>query len=436
MTPPASSPITRGEKLHRTPAVQLFYAWLEQSSLSFTQLTFEQLQSFFQETSLNPTQDRIIRSYINLLSPTLPKLLLSKHLPQIAQQFIADLKINLRPNTCRLYGSYIRRFHRFLLSKDLNIESLTRKHMAAFFQDLVDSRLHVATRLGIALHVRVYLRWLYEQRIVRTKPTTLVHSFDFPKLPSYLPRPLPAALDRALQQCLNASPSLLHKALLLMRFTGIRIGELVALDYDCVFIDSREIKFLKVPLGKLNNERNVPLHDRAYELLQIIQRMDSPTRTYLLPRNGCVALTICRQLTSALHQIAQGLDRDAPLTTHRLRHTYATSLLSAGANLFSIMKLLGHRDYHMTLRYAAVTQESVLKDYFAAIKTIDYATPDHARTLPTSDFLDPVTLLDQAQHALKKLAADCHILPASREAFLKKLARLKQALQIALHEKS
>jgi integrase len=78
------------------------------------------------------------------------------------------------------------------------------------------------------------------------------------------------------------------------------------------------------------------------------------------------------------------------MVSHRLRHTFATSLLNAGMSLLGVMKLLGHRDYRMTLRYAAITQETVGKEYFEALSQIEAKYRIPARS--NNDF-DPVKLL-------------------------------------------
>ena len=420
---------TKKQQLRRLQPIKLFYTWMKRTSLSPAQLTFEQLLNFFQHNPLIPNQRQSVWRYLKLAYSDFPKLLLSNTLPTIAQQFIDTLQTSLRPNTCLSYTASLRRFHRFLIRKDICLEDLTRKHTTSFFLSLLDERLHPGYRVIITLNVRAYLWWLYEQQLLRARPNFLVRPADFPKIPTYLPRPLPAPLDREIQKRLEVSPLIAHKALLFMRYTGIRVGELVNLTYDSVFSDSRDIKFLKVPLGKLNKERNVPLHDRAYKLFETIQAMDPTVRPYLLSRNECLAHTLVSRLQKALHKITLGLDVDAPVTTHRLRHTYASSLLSAGASLFSIMKLLGHRDFHMTLRYAAVTQESVLKEYFAAIKTIEYADPQPSIALPSNTIPDPVSLLEQSRLALKKHASD-HNLPSSIiAALLKKFLRLQLSLR-------
>ena len=55
------------------------------------------------------------------------------------------------------------------------------------------------------------------------------------------------------------------------------------------------------------------------------------------------------------------------MTTHRLRHTYATSMLAGGMSLPSVMRILGHSDYRMTLRYAAITDSTVFTEFAAAL---------------------------------------------------------------------
>ena len=59
------------------------------------------------------------------------------------------------------------------------------------------------------------------------------------------------------------------------------------------------------------------------------------------------------------------------IVPHRFRHTYATTLLTAGMSLTGIKSLLGHHSLKMTLRYAEVVPEKVLTEYRAALKTME-----------------------------------------------------------------
>jgi integrase len=150
-----------------------------------------------------------------------------------------------------------------------------------------------------------------------------------------------------------------------MRNTGMRIGELISLPYQCVRTDLQRNNFLKVPLGKLDNERLVPLDTQTFALIEEIQAQKPSPRTFLfeIAHKKKVSYNNFRQsLQHATHDIVL----PEPITSHRLRHSYATSLLSAGMSLQAIMRLLGHRDINMTLRYADVTLDTVRKEFFEA----------------------------------------------------------------------
>ena len=184
---------------------------------------------------------------------------------------------------------------------------------------------------------------------------------DLPKLPQYLPRPLSPDIDVLLQKRLRQSRCRLQLGLLLMRNTGLRIGELLRLSHRCVRSDTRGHNFLKVPLGKLDTERLVPLDAKTLRLVRRLQRLGRwPPR--LLSRVRRSPHSLLRD-EAALRKACHGLTTPEPITSHRLRHTYATTLLAGGMSLVAIMRLLGHRDYRMTLRYAAITDETVVTEY-------------------------------------------------------------------------
>lgn len=71
-----------------------------------------------------------------------------------------------------------------------------------------------------------------------------------------------------------------------------------------------------------------------------------------------------------LRDVARGLAIPGKIVPHRLRHSYATSLLTAGISITTLKALLGHRDIRMTLGYAAVTQETIRNELFAALSKI------------------------------------------------------------------
>ena len=291
-------------------------------------------------------------------------------LPELAEQFVAILATTLRPGTCRGYRAHLRRFCEWLGERDIAIKKLDREQVSQWLVALSQRGLGPATRAHTIVNVRSYLRWLYDRGLLERPAELLLRPTDVPKLPRYLPRPLEPAADRELQARLAASSCRYQQGLLLMRKTGLRIGELMGLAYDCVRTDLQANNYLKVPLGKLNNERLVPLDEATVALIEKLQREDPAERPWLL-RSPTGLQSYHELYWRALRRACVGMAIDGRMTPHRLRHTYATSLLSGGMSLVGIMRLLGHLSYQTTLKYAAITQETIGREYFEALRQIE-----------------------------------------------------------------
>lgn len=204
----------------------------------------------------------------------------------------------------------------------------------------------------------------------------LIFPRDIPRLPRPLPRYLPADADRRLTGALHASPNRLRAdALLLLRATGMRIGELIDLELDCVHEVPGAGAWLKVPLGKLDTERMVPIDPETLELLDRITEHRSPGQPLPHPRTGkrvdfllthqgrrVSRDTLRNELTRAATEA--GLKSATP---HQLRHTYATALVNSGVSLQALMALLGHVSAEMSLRYGRLFDATVRADYEKAL---------------------------------------------------------------------
>ncbi len=204
----------------------------------------------------------------------------------------------------------------------------------------------------------------------------LIFDRDSPRLPHPLPRYLPPDDDRRLADALETSPNRLRAdALLLLRATGMRIGELLDLELDCVHEVPGQGSWLKVPLGKLATERMVPLDDDTVALVDRIVAHRSPGRPLRHPRTGrLVEFLLTHQgrrisadtLRAELHRAADdaGLDDVVP---HQLRHTFATALVNSGCSLQALMAMLGHVSAEMSLRYGRLFDATVRADYERAL---------------------------------------------------------------------
>jgi len=153
--------------------------------------------------------------------------------------------------------------------------------------------------------------------------------------------------------------------------TGLRIGELAALSWDCVDLASGRLlvkrNVFRGHLGtpKSGREREVPLNERALKALRDYpRRIDSP---WVFPqRDGGF-------IRNPQHTCAEAILRNAeragirPIGWHTLRHTFASHLAMRGVPLKAIQELMGHATIEMTMRYAHLSPD-VKKD---AVRALD-----------------------------------------------------------------
>jgi site-specific recombinase XerD len=331
----------------------------------------------------------------------------------------------LKPASCGNYRKSLRLLHSWLDGHDIALRTLGREQMSQWLQYLhIERGQSAATRVSVIVAVRVYLRALNDARMLDADADALIRPSDLPKLPVYLPRPLAPDADNELQKRLASSADPYQQALLVMRNTGLRVGELSSLTIDCVRKDDIGNVFLKVPLGKLNNERLVPLDARTLRVVESLQRGGRAERQLLIETiRG--RRTHQFHLKAALDEAAEGLTIPDGLTTHRLRHTYATTLLNAGMSLMGVMKLLGHRDYRMTLRYTEITLETVGKEYRAALTQLEtrYRV---ALTTPGDAPLDPDEALTDIIRWVQKRAGQSVDEQKRALALVKRLKRIRK----------
>jgi site-specific recombinase XerD len=417
--------------------VHAFHRWLARRQLTLAELTPALLQQFL----VRPCHARVsrrmrvrykawLRRYLQWLydrglvefvpEPGRPR---PPELPAPARTFLSSLVPTFRPATVHCYTFSLRKLYSWLDAHGLAPERLTRPQIERWFRWLHDLGLHSSSRHHVLVESRAYLRWLGDRRRMRTAPDDLIRKSDFPKLPHYLPRPLSAEVDRELQRRLAASPDPTAWALLLMRRTGLRIGELRNLEYHCVRADERR-PLLKVPLGKLNNERLVPLDSTAVELVRRLQAMEPRPRAWLVPGAGGARAPYCR-IRRVLTAHSRDLSEPTRITCHRLRHTFATEMLGAGMSLLGVMRLLGHRDYHMTLRYAAITPEVVDDEYTKALALLATKYQLSAQRPSLDETPQPDELLDQLSRWLRKHVSPPQLL----RALLKRIERLRREVR-------
>jgi len=226
-----------------------------------------------------------------------------------------------------------------------------------------------------------------------------------PMFPGDLPRqdhPLPKALDDAtaaklLRAAQDDRRMLVRVTVEMLLRTGLRVSEFTGLRADAVVLIGAG-PWLHVPVGKLREDRYLPLHPQLVTLIDAYRaRHVPPGHRLLLPRENGRPLdrhTVTRMINRA--GAAAGLPHIHP---HQLRHTLATQAINRGMSLEAIAALLGHRSLDMTLRYAKIASRTVADEYFAVSEKVE-ALYGQAPVLPADAIGPKMTRLRREHHRL------------------------------------
>jgi integrase/recombinase XerD len=196
------------------------------------------------------------------------------------------------------------------------------------------------------------LRFLFVKTLKRAY---MLEHIPFPKRPLRLPTVLsPEEVTRMI----DAAPNLLYRTMLMTLYsTGMRRGELVQLKASDI---DKELMLVHIRDGKGQRDRNVPLSAKLLEALREYWRWMKPT-TYVFP--GVVdglrvdAAASDKIVWHACRVAAQRAGITKHVHPHTLRHSFATHLLEAGADLPTIQKLLGHSDIRDTTIYLHLSRK-------------------------------------------------------------------------------
>lgn len=311
--------------------------------------------------------------------------------PELAVLFVAYLERKTgtcRPDTISGLATRLAHFGRHLTTADAGLVSFNQldrrrhiepylNHVTAATSTMTGGPVSVADQDRRIRAVEHMFSEISEWGWTDAPPRRLIFRSDHPRLPRPLPRYIPVDADRRLAVTLEDSDyRLAADALLLARAVGLRIGELLDLELDCVHEIHGNGSWLKVPLGKLDTERMVPLDDETVDLIDRITRTRTSGRPLPHPRTKRPTQFLFthhgRRLSATA--VRKELDRAATIagighvTPHQLRHTYATALVNAGVSLQALMRLLGHVSAEMSLRYGHLFDATVRTEYERALE--------------------------------------------------------------------
>ena len=213
--------------------------------------------------------------------------------------------------------------------------------------------------------IRRFFRFIVDEGRIKESPMRDITS---PRIGKALPKPVSHSIAR----CLLDEPAKLStpeakrdKAMLeLLYASGMRVSELVSLNMGDVDMEEGSVRCL----GKGHKERIVPVHQRAIasvieyieEARPKLMRSDEEKALFLNPRGD----RLTRQgFWQKLKDYAKSANLDIKISPHTLRHSFATHILSGGADLRAVQEFLGHANISTTQVYTHLTTEHIRRTY-------------------------------------------------------------------------
>jgi integrase len=272
-------------------------------------------------------------------------------------------------------------------------------------------RASIANRLSA---LRVFFARLLEWGAADAPAGPLLFDGDLPTVDQRLPRFLDDGAAAKLLVAARADPDpFVRLTVELLARTGLRKGELVGLTVDAV-VQIGAAYWLRVPVGKLHNDRYIPLHPQLKALLdQWLAHRPQGLRSELLFIDQGRRITTAR-VDAALRKTAAAAGI-GHVTPHQLRHTLATQAINRGMSLEAIAALLGHRTLGMTMVYAKIADRTVADEYFKVSEKVE-ALYDQPHKLPADAEGSEMAKLRREMHkrmlgngyCARPVELDCH----------------------------
>lgn len=324
-----------------------------------------------------------------------------------ALRYVAQVRLSLRPSTVKHIEQHLRVFGTWLVKNypDIgNCAELERLHIEEFKTWLAT---HPSARTGkplarasikeMLINLGCFFDRITEWGYPNPPTRPLIFSGDLPKTDRPLPRFLDDAAAAKLTRTTRVETDPLARLCVeILARTGIRLSELLGLTVDAV-VQIGSAFWLRIPIGKLHNDRYIPLHPNLKVLLDdwIDNHRPAGLRSDLLLIENGRPVTRLR-VANALSRLSKeaGIGH---VTPHQLRHTLATQAINRGMSLEAIAALLGHKTLAMTMIYARIADKTVADEYFAVTEKVE-ALYNQPPALPAAD----------EGHEMRRLRAEMH----------------------------
>ena len=261
--------------------------------------------------------------------------------------------------------NYMNTLKHFVLWLDEPIEEITNKKILHYIDHLLNRRLKPKTINSHLDSIRGFYEYLInEEDVHMTNPVKRGYALR-------LSRPLPKHLkEEEITALFNRIKGYRDKAMFtIMLRTGLRVEEIANLTLKAIDLKRRKIYVYN---GKGNKDRVVYISNDAFSALVAYLRIRPSTRAnrvFLVEKGTYAGKPISvRGIQKRIKYYARKTGIKA--SCHPLRHTMATQLLNADADLVTIQDLLGHTRIKTTQRYCKVSNLKVQRDYFKAMEVV------------------------------------------------------------------
>jgi len=293
------------------------------------------------------------------------------------QQFMHYLSIekNTSPHTCRAYRRDLEAFEDFLKNSgihltpggDVRIEKVDRIAIRKYLSFLhrKNKKSSIARKIST---LRSFFKYLVREQLIPSNPAKAVST---PKVEKTLPTTL--TVDEAFR--LMESPqtrsgrssngseqrALRDRAILeLLYSSGLRVSELVGLNSNQLDLDLGIVRVM----GKGRKERIVPVGVKAIDALKAYFEQRGPLKGDVpIFINSSGGRLTARSVGRLIKKYTRHSSIFRKVSPHSLRHTFATHLLDAGADIREIQEMLGHSSLSTTQRYTHVSMGKLMEVY-------------------------------------------------------------------------
>ena len=265
-------------------------------------------------------------------------------------------------NTLRAYKSDIKSFIKFInINYNSPISSVETKQISDWLISLSDNNINRNSYLRKLSSIKEFYKFLHVEGIIKHDPSK---SIEAPKKINNIPRILSIKqieeIIENIKKELTPNNIRLLALVEIMYSTGLRVEELVSMPLNAINFNNNSIFII----GKGGRERIVPFGENAFGAIKNYLEVRSlylakgQSSEYLFPSSGIKGYLTSRRFAQLLKNVvAKTSVSHLSISPHILRHTFATHMLSGGADLRVLQEMLGHADISTVQIYTHIVDD-------------------------------------------------------------------------------